>query len=46
MTPLMKLGEQRYIVQEDLDDLGKEDESQALGARLQHYWDIEQTKKK
>ncbi|KAF8317395.1 hypothetical protein DL93DRAFT_2125118 [Clavulina sp. PMI_390] len=41
MTPLMKLGSERYIVQEDLDDLGEDDSSENLGKRLQYYWDKE-----
>ena len=46
MTPLMQLGDKRFIVQEDLYDLGSDDASQELGRRLQHFWDKEQEKKK
>lgn len=42
----MKLGVQRYIVQEDLDDLGKEDSSGYLGDLLQKNWDHEVANKK
>ena len=42
----MQLGDKRFIVQEDLYDLGSDDASQELGRRLQHYWDKEQEKKK
>lgn len=42
----MKLGAERYIVQEDLDDIAHEDSSGNLGKRLQHYWDKEVTTKK
>lgn len=46
MTPLMQLGAQRFIVQEDLDDLTLDDSSGNLGRRLQHYWDKELAMKK
>lgn len=41
MTPLMQLGAQRFIVQEDLDDLDPDDASGNLGKKLQYYWDRE-----
>jgi hypothetical protein len=46
MTPLMKLGYERFIVQEDLDDIDSQDVSEELGRKLQYYWDKEQTKKR
>lgn len=42
----MRLGAQRFIVQEDLDDLAPEDVSGNLGKKLQHYWDREVATKK
>lgn len=41
----MKLGAERFIVQEDLDDLAVEDASGNLGNRLQANWNEEGTKK-
>ena len=46
MTPLMRVGAQRFIVQEDLDDLNPGDASGDLGKRLQYYWDKEVATKK
>jgi hypothetical protein len=46
MTPLMQLGAQRFIVQEDLDDLDPDDASGNLGKKLQYYWDREVATKK
>lgn len=42
----MQLGSERFIVQEDLDDLAPEDLSGNLGKKLQHYWDREVATKK
>lgn len=41
----MKLGAERFIVQEDLDDLAVEDASGNLGNRLQTNWNKEGAKK-
>lgn len=41
MTPLMRLGSERFIVQEDLNDLLPEDASGNVGEKLQHYWEKE-----
>lgn len=46
MTPLMKLGSKRYIVQEDMYDLDKEDQSRELGSKLQHNWNKEKNLRK
>ncbi|KAF9518525.1 hypothetical protein BS47DRAFT_1388932 [Hydnum rufescens UP504] len=45
MTPLMRLGSERYIVQDDLNNLLPEDSSGYLGERLQHYWEKEMQRK-
>jgi ATP-binding cassette, subfamily C (CFTR/MRP), member 1 len=45
MTPLMRLGSERYIVQDDLNNLLPEDSSGYLGERLQHYWEMEMERK-
>jgi len=42
----MRVGAQRFIVQEDLDDLTPGDASGDLGKRLQYYWDKEVATKK
>lgn len=46
MTPLMTTGASRYITEEDMYNLLPEDHSNALGKRLQDYFNRQKTRNK